>query len=145
MNTWWHRGLASQPADESRYPRNTRLELIPRLLDLGFTKEDLRIALECSDLQVIKDDLRILRQQNKIGPDLFPKDLPVRLRQTIVLCAQLEDTDGWNALLRRVLLQWMRRLAHESSSYPSLAFPTLLASSGEICPIVVRRSQQRPA
>ncbi|HBK34318.1 TPA: hypothetical protein DEP34_01665 [Candidatus Uhrbacteria bacterium] len=136
------------PFLEESYPRETRLMLIPRLLELGFTKEDTRSALKLSHIQVVKDDLCILRDQHTIGPELKPTDLHTRLRRVIALCARLEGLDGMDGFLRSVLIDWMQQFVHEEDNKASFLFPTMLGSKGErdIIPITkVLRFRRRPA
>lgn len=136
------------PFREEPYPRETRLMLIPRLLELGFTKEDIRSALGLSHIQVVKDDLRILRDQHAIGPELKPTDLHTRSRNVVALCARLEGLDGMDGLLRSVLIDWMRQFICEENNGVSFLFPTMLGSKGEgdVIPITkVLHFRRRPA
>ncbi len=128
MTSW---NFRRPPFREEPYQRETRLMLIPRLLDLGFTKEDNRSALELSHIQVVKDDLHILRKTHAISHDLNPADLQTRLRRAITLCARLDGLEGMDGLLHSVLIHWMRQFIREENNGTSFLFPTMLGSRGE--------------
>jgi len=133
------------PPREEPYPRETRLVLIPRLIELGFTKEDIRCALELSHIQVVKDDLHILRGRHVIGSDLKPVDFSTRLQNAISLCAHLEGQEGTHGLLRSILLSWMSHVAPKEDVEASFVFPTMVGQKGDVIPITFERRRHHQA
>lgn len=112
------------------------------LIELGFTKRDMQLAMDVNSLCTIKDDLAELRIQrpDEIPPHLSPEETSQRLRNAFEALSclgdriQTQQATPIMELIHSVLQRWLDM--QPISITPSrFLFPTLIYKDGEIIPL----------
>jgi len=135
------RKMATIMNEVEKLCKQDRFLVMRFLIELGFTKRDMQIAMDVNSICTIKDDLAELRIKvpEDIPSHLLPQEIHQRLRNAFVALSYLDDQIQTQratpvmVLIHSVLKRWldMQPILVNPSRYP---FPTLIYRDGEVIP-----------